>query len=190
MPLRYSLELTYRCNLNCPYCYVGNFERKEELSASDWKEIISQIPFYGLITLVGGEPLIRKDFDEIFDATIKKVIGKVNVVTNGILLNERILKTFVDKKLFLLSISLDGYGKNHDKNRNREGLFDNITEKLDILKSLKRKEGQKPRLDIKTIIFENNLDDLPKIYKYCKHYGADFLSLAFLRNNELKQNAN
>ena len=82
MPLRYSLELTYRCNLSCPYCYVGNFERKEELSASDWKAIINQIPFYGLITLVGGEPLIRKDFDEIFDAAIARVIGKVNVDNN------------------------------------------------------------------------------------------------------------
>jgi MoaA/NifB/PqqE/SkfB family radical SAM enzyme len=190
MPLRYSLELTYRCNLSCPYCYVGNFERKEELSASDWKAIINQIPFYGLITLVGGEPLIRKDFDEIFDAAIARVLGKVNVVTNGVLLHERILKTFIDKKLLLLGISLDGYEKNHDRNRNKEGLFANITENLDILKSLKRKEGQKPHVDIKTIIFENNLDDLPKIYTYCEYYGADFLSLSFLRTNLLKQNAN
>ena len=27
IPFRYFLELTYRCNLQCPYCYVGKESR-------------------------------------------------------------------------------------------------------------------------------------------------------------------
>ena len=188
IPFRYSLELTYRCNLQCPYCYVGNSRTKEELSTQDWLNVIKQIPFYGMITLVGGEPLLRKDFKEIFNASINQVMGKVNVVTNGILLNEDILKMFIDKKLLLLSISIDGYGKNHDINRDKEGIFEKITHNLETLKSLKAK-NKKPLVDIKTIILENNLDDLPKLYKYCEELDLNFLSLAFLRNNDLKQNS-
>ncbi|MFA6989592.1 MAG: radical SAM protein, partial [Candidatus Gastranaerophilaceae bacterium] len=188
IPLRYYLELTYRCNLQCPYCYVGNSRSKEELSTQEWLNIIKQIPFYGMITLVGGEPLLRKDFKEIFSASIKQVFGKVNVVTNGILLDEEILKMFIDQKLLLLSISIDGYGKNHDINRDKEGIFEKITNNLETLKSLKSK-NKKPLVDIKTIILENNLDDLPKLYKYCEELDLDFLSLAFLRNNDLKQNS-
>ena len=30
IPLRYFFELTYRCNLRCPYCYVGKDRNKDE----------------------------------------------------------------------------------------------------------------------------------------------------------------
>ena len=66
MPLRYFFELTYQCNLNCPYCYVGAERKKNELTTQEWFNIIEQIPWYSFVTLVGGEPLIRKDFIQIF----------------------------------------------------------------------------------------------------------------------------
>ena len=43
IPLRYFFELTYRCNLNCPYCYVGSDRTKNELSTEDWFNIIKQM---------------------------------------------------------------------------------------------------------------------------------------------------
>ena len=65
IPFRYFLELTYRCNLNCPYCYVGCERNKNELTTKEWKKVIDQLPFYSIATLVGGEPLLRKDFIDI-----------------------------------------------------------------------------------------------------------------------------
>lgn len=185
IPFRYFFELTYRCNLQCPYCYVGNDRNKQELTTDEWKKVIDQIPFYSIVTLVGGEPLIRKDFIEILKYTSKKVWNKVHVVSNGILINDEIIKAFIKYKLLLLSVSLDGYGKNHDKNRGKDGIFDKITSNLDNLKS------QKPNqmVDIKTIVLENNLDDLVKLYKYCDKMGFEFLSISFLRNNNWKQNS-
>ena len=44
-------------------------------------------------------------------------------------------------------------------------------------------------IDIKTIVLENNLDDLPKLYKLCEKMGFEFLSISFLRNNNWKQNS-
>ena len=78
IPFRYFLELTYRCNLKCPYCYVGLDRNKEELSFEEWKHVINQIPFYGIVTIVGGEPLIRNDFIDIFAYTAKKVWYKTD----------------------------------------------------------------------------------------------------------------
>ena len=69
IPLRYFFELTYRCNLNCPYCYVGEDRKKNELTTDEWFSIIDQIPWYSFVTLVGGEPLIRKDFSYILMKT-------------------------------------------------------------------------------------------------------------------------
>ena len=138
IPLRYFFELTYRCNLQCPYCYVGKDRNKNELTTEEWFNIIEQIPFYSFVTLVGGEPLIRKDFIDILMKTAKKTFGKLNVVSNGILMNSR---------------------------------------------------PRRPMVDIKTIILENNLDDIVKLYKMCDEMKFNFLSISFLRNNNLKQNS-
>ena len=99
VPLRYFFELTYRCNLQCPYCYVGNDRNKQELSTQDWFDVIQQIPLYSFVTLVGGEPLIRADFVEILEKVCRKTFGKVNVVSNGILLNDDIIKSFIKNKM-------------------------------------------------------------------------------------------
>ena len=188
IPLRYFFELTYLCNLNCPYCYVGDDRKKDELTTEEWFKIIDQIPWYSFVTLVGGEPLIRKDFIQILEKTAKKTFGKLNVVTNGILINDEIIDAFIRTKMMLLSVSLDGYGENHDRNRGKEGIFEKVISNLDNLNSKKGKKA-KPMIDIKTIVLENNLDDLPKLYKLCEEMNFDFLSISFLRNNDLKQNS-
>ena len=185
MPLRYFFELTYRCNLQCPYCYVGSDRNKEELSTQDWFGIIDQIPFYSFVTLVGGEPLIRQDFIQILEKACKKTLGKVNVVSNGILINDEIIDAFIRTGMILLSVSLDGYGKNHDINRNKDGIFDKIISNLENLNSRKKR----PMVDIKTIVLENNLEDLVKLYKLASDMNFEFLSISFLRNNNLKQNS-
>lgn len=185
MPIRYFLELTYRCNLSCPYCYIGKERNKNELSAKEWKKVIDQIPFYGIITLVGGEPFIRTDFDEILKYASKKVLRKVHIVSNGILLNQERIETIKKYKPVLLSVSLDGYGKNHDINRGKEGIFDKIISNLENLKAVSPLQ----MVDIKTIVLKNNLQDLPKLYKLCTDMKLNFLSISFLRNNNWKQSS-
>ena len=185
IPFRYFLELTYRCNLQCPYCYVGSDRNKNELSTDEWKKVIDQIPFYGITTLVGGEPLLRKDFIDIFAYASKKMLNKIHVVSNGILINDEIIDAFIKYKLLLLSVSLDGYGENHDKNRGKDGIFDKIVSNLENLKTKKPNQ----MVDIKTIVLENNLDDLVKLYKLCDKMNFQFLSVSFLRNNNWKQNS-
>lgn len=185
IPLRYFFELTYLCNLNCPYCYVGEDRKKDELTTQQWFDIIEQIPFYSFVTLVGGEPLIRKDFIDILNKTAKKTFGKLNVVTNGVLITDEIIDAFIKTKMMLLSVSLDGYGETHDKNRGQEGIFDKVVSNLDKL----RTKSKHPMIDIKTIVLDNNLHDLPKLYKLCNDMNFEFLSISFLRNNDLKQNS-
>ncbi|MBP7211324.1 radical SAM protein [bacterium] len=193
MPLRYFFELTYNCNLNCPYCYVGEDRKKNELTTEEWFKIIDQIPWYSFVTLVGGEPLIRKDFIQILERTAKKTFGKLNVVTNGILINEEIIDAFLRTNMMLLSVSLDGFEGTHDKNRGKDGIFDKVLSNLELLNikknPIKGKNHNKPMVDIKTIVLENNLDDIPRLYELCTEMKFDFLSISFLRNNNLKQNS-
>lgn len=187
LPLRYTLELTYRCNLNCSYCYVGKTKNISELSTEEWFKIIDQIPSFRLITLVGGETLIRKDFKPILEKCLAK--GRVNIVTNATLFNDDLIKTFVDKKLLLLNVSIDGIGEKHDLARGHKGTFDKVITNLEKLN--KAKENKKyPLIDIKSVILKDNLDDLVEIYKLADYFKADFFTPAFLKESDLQQNAN
>jgi radical SAM protein with 4Fe4S-binding SPASM domain len=183
MPLRYVLEITHKCNLRCPYCYVGEHASKNEMTTQNIFDIIDQIPPYALITLVGGEPLIRPDFLDIFEHAAAK--AKVNVTSNGMLLNEKILNSFIKNNLLLLSVSLDGWGETHDKNRACSGAFDKTYANLELVASKKKR----PLTEIKSVMLENNLDDLPKLYKMCDEMKFDFFSISFVRNNSLKMHA-
>lgn len=186
IPLRYFIDITYRCNLHCPYCYLGDERSKNELSTEEWLDIINQIPSFGIISIIGGEPLIRKDFREIYIAASKKTPMRVNVYSNAILINESIAEDFIKYKLLCLSISLDGYKETHDKNRNHEGAFDKVIENLDMLQH-KSKKRHKILIDVKSVLLDNNIEDMLKVYELCTKKKYDFYSIAIKRNNYLKQ---
>ncbi len=189
-PVRYFLELTYRCNLSCDFCFINQDRKKDEMTTQEWFNIINQIPFYSFISIVAGEVMIRPDFFEILERASKKTFGKVSIISNGLLLNEERIRLLIKYNLLLLSVSIDGYEKNHDLIRNKNGLWDNIINNLELLNEIKQKERRtKPLLDIKSVILENNLDDIPKIYKKSAELNAEFYSLSFKRNNFLRQNS-
>lgn len=58
------LEITNSCNLSCSHCYSDSspsVDRSDELDLVSWKEIVQKLANQGvkLITLIGGEPLVR-----------------------------------------------------------------------------------------------------------------------------------
>lgn len=187
MPIRYILELTYNCNLKCPFCYITEDRHKNELTTEQWFDIINQIPSYSLVSLVAGEVILKKDFIKLYEKISQKH-RKVTLISNGFALNENLIDAFIKNKLLLLSVSLDGYGKNHDINRNFDGLWDIVINNVELFNS--KRAGKKfPMLDIKTCILEHNLDDLPKLYKEANRLNAQFFSLSFIRKQPLRQNS-
>ncbi len=187
MPMRYILELTYNCNLKCPFCYINEPRQKQELTTQQWYDIINQIPPFSMISLVAGEVILKKDFTQIYEKASEK-FRKVTLISNGLALKEDIIDSLIKNNLLLLSVSLDGYETNHDKNRNFNGLWDIVINNLEIFNN-KRGTRKNPMLDIKTCILKNNLDDLPKLYKEAIRLNAQFFSLTFIRSQNLRQNS-
>lgn len=187
MPMRYILELTYNCNLRCPFCYIDKPRQKNELTTQQWFDIIDQIPPFALVSLVAGEVILKKDFLKIYEK-ISKNFRKVTLISNGLALKEDIINSLIKNKLLLLSVSLDGYGKNHDISRNFNGLWDIVINNLELFNE-KRNGKTSPMLDIKTCVLEHNLDDLPKLYKEAIRLNAQFFSLTFIRKQTLRQNS-
>ena len=140
MPMRYILELTYNCNLKCPFCYIDEPRQKEELTTEQWFDIIDQLPPFSLVSMVAGEVILKKDFTKIYEKASEK-FRKVTLISNGLALKEEIIDALIKNNLLLLSVSLDGYGTNHDKSRNFNGLWDIVINNLELFN--KKRNGKK-----------------------------------------------
>jgi len=69
VPTTLLAELTHRCPLHCPYCSnpLELIRAEAELSTDDWKRVFSQARELGVLQLglSGGEPMLRKDLEEL-----------------------------------------------------------------------------------------------------------------------------
>lgn len=67
-----TVELTYRCPLQCPYCSnpIELSRYQPELDTAQWKDVLRQAAELGVIQahFSGGEPLLRKDLEELVRA--------------------------------------------------------------------------------------------------------------------------
>jgi len=110
-PLMVSIEFVNRCNLNCIMCYKDHHsERRAELNISVIDKILKECKNNGMpsITLgLGSEILLYKDIDKVIKMVKKAEIMDVFFATNGVLLNDKIIKSLVDNKISRLRISLD-----------------------------------------------------------------------------------
>lgn len=88
-----SWNLTRRCNLACGHCYLDAVQRKsechDELSLPEVARVIDEIAEFAsgaMLVLTGGEPLLRRDLDDIVEHAAG--LGLMPVIgTNGILLD-------------------------------------------------------------------------------------------------------
>ena len=115
LPISGNFELTARCNFNCPMCYVhmtseqlANSGRKE-LTANQWLSLAEEAKNHGMVfaLLTGGEPLVRRDFFEIYDG-MKKMGLLLSINSNGSMLRGEILERFLQDPPFRFNISLYG----------------------------------------------------------------------------------
>jgi len=111
-PLYGSADIINVCNLHCEHCYWWlNRKENDDLSLQDWKRIIDEKfkkNHVFIVTLVGGEPMMRQDVVELF---VKEFPHRACVVTNGTYpfphLND----------IYFYWVSIDGNEKTHDEIR-------------------------------------------------------------------------
>ncbi len=109
-----ALEVTYKCNFKCPFCYCVWHECpslvKQELTTSQWKVIILNAYKTGVrfFQFTGGEALLRQDIYEImFYASSLSTEIQTSVFTNGHLLSREKIRLMKKHGVFI-STSLPG----------------------------------------------------------------------------------
>lgn len=113
-PLSGTFELTDRCGFDCVHCYINQpvsskAAKADELTTSQVKHIFDQIVDAGcmFLTLTGGDPLVRSDFEEIY--RYARQLGLiVSVYTNGALITPQIAELFEEITPRVVEITLYG----------------------------------------------------------------------------------
>jgi mycofactocin biosynthetic radical S-adenosylmethionine protein MftC len=133
------VELTYRCNLDCFFCYNDLGLRGEPLSTEQYLRFFEDLADLQVLnlTLSGGEPLAHPDFLKL-GARARELGFVVRVKSNGHALRGEMARRVRDEvDPFLIEVSLHGAtAATHDLQTRVPGSFErllaNLREVLDL----------------------------------------------------------
>ena len=155
-------NITRRCNLKCIHCYAHakNTSSDNELTLGESKHLIDDLAGFGVpvILFSGGEPLIRKDLQEIAAYAVKKGMRAV-ISTNGTLITPQIAQTLKDIGLSYVGISLDGMEEINDRFRGVEGAF------ALALKGIENCKNAGIKVGLRFTLNRSNANQIPEIFE-------------------------
>ena len=180
MPINFTVSVTNKCNARCKTCNVWRIYEKEpslsksELDAEEFARIFENIGKNAYwFTLSGGEPFIRKDIVEIYDALVHYCSPNIiNIPTNATVPNriEKKVREFLEidnKSALIVNLSLDGVGSLHDEIRGVKGNFEALTSTYERLKAL-QPDFENFRVGVHTVVSIYNINHLADIYDFVR----------------------
>ncbi len=174
-PLKIQWRITERCNLKCLHCYLGDLSNNIDLEEEKIEMIAKKLASSQIteITITGGEALLVKLLPQIVEIFIKNKI-KVNIYTNGILLNsfiDNIIQRKVNPRDISFFISLDGLKETHEKIRGI-GTFDKVINNILYAKKYNC------FVTTNTVINKLNYKDIPILYLTLFKLGVDQIQIS------------
>jgi len=134
-PCDIDIDVTQACNFACIHCARDAGDKlADELTTAEIKNIIDQTSEMNAIsfTFMGGEPLVRKDIEELVRYASNK-FPMVIMGTNGWLVENNI--NWIKESLNMVQVSLHGSSaKAHDSFVGKEGAFEKAIKAIKILK--------------------------------------------------------
>lgn len=114
-PVSGTFELTLRCNMHCRMCMLRRADQNnaclqtEELTAAQWIHMAQQAAQAGTLSLLltGGEPMLRKDFAEIYEGIYAQGFI-LTLYTNATMLTPQIMQTLQKLPPHRIGVTLYG----------------------------------------------------------------------------------
>jgi MoaA/NifB/PqqE/SkfB family radical SAM enzyme len=165
------IEPTSRCNLTCEICIRNSWnesqgDMKEETFSQllDGLKTLEQKP---LVIFGGfGEPLLHRNIVEMI-ARVKDVAKRVEIITNGLLLTEGMVREFANVGLDAVWFSVDS--PHTEANGGRSNLFSRI----EMLSSLRRSLNSKvPETGFVYVATSSTIADFPALIRSANRYGV------------------
>jgi radical SAM protein with 4Fe4S-binding SPASM domain len=170
-------EITQRCNLSCCYCYNVWKNRprypRGELATRDIKRLLEKAVAESrcrLVTLTGGEPLLREDIVDVV-RFVRGLGVEVNLISNGTLLESGAVRSLVQAGVRMFELPLLS-ARRETHNRLVGGdAFDRVTE---AVADVKLAGGLAVAV---FIAMEDNIGDFEEVTELAFVLGVDGIML-------------
>ena len=175
------LSVTDRCNLRCSYCmpeaeYVW-LPREDILHFEELSTLVDVFARAGVnrVRLTGGEPLLRRDLDQLIAMIVRKpAIQDLALTTNGVMLADQ-ASALRRAGLHRLTVSLDTLQADRFRSLTR---FDALAQVLAGIDAAAREFGT---LKIDSVIIRGtNDDELVPLLEYARRLGAEIRFIEYM----------
>lgn len=147
LPTILNFPITDNCNSRCVMCDVWKTKSVNELSSSDWRQILQDKLFRKVqhIGISGGEPTLRTDLVEIVQTIVDTLpkLKSITITSHGFHVKRweeflpRITAICSKNKIhFRLNLSVDGVSEVHDKVRGIPGGYERTMRTLNLAKAM------------------------------------------------------
>lgn len=140
------IELTYRCNLDCFFCYNDLGLEGKALSKAQYVEFFQDLKDLGTmnLTLSGGEPLAHRDFFALGEEA-RRLGFVVRIKSNGHAIGGKMARRIKERiDPFSIEVSLHGARpETHDRQTQVPGSFERLMRNLPQMRDM----GLRPRLN-------------------------------------------
>lgn len=172
-PIVAQMELTFSCPLHCRHCYTDGYNhklaKKSELPSEKVKQILDKCKVANVLWLMftGGDPLVRKDFGEIY--TYARKLGFITTVFSSLTsLDQEILEVFKTWPPFKIETTLNAATAKVYYQITKTHLFEKQ------IRSIKKLLKNNLAVRVKTQITKQNIQQLEKIKKLVQSFGLKF----------------
>ena len=180
-PTVISWNLTRRCGLRCPHCYIDAAGRlrggADELSTDECLSIVDQVAETApgcLLILTGGEPLLRADLATIAARASRAGLFPV-VGTSGVGLDEARLDELSAAGITGLSVSIDSVDPGpHDRFRGMRGAHESTVD------AVRRSVARGLHVVIQHSLMAFNAGELPRTVAFAAELGAAVINVFYL----------
>jgi radical SAM protein with 4Fe4S-binding SPASM domain len=174
-PLFVIWEITGLCNLRCEHCLSSAGEPlPDELSTEEAMKLLDYLEAMKVfnINLSGGEPLMRPDIFDIIDYASRKKFS-IDLLTNGVLVTEKVLNRLEDSSIFNVQVSIDGIEETHDRFRGRKGTYERAINAIKLLKDANY------NVSISSTVTKQNMSEIPRIIDLAIDLGLPSFKTTF-----------
>lgn len=166
---RLYLYLTYRCNNNCRFCFLGGYKKGRQPKLEELYKWIKSAKTGETILLLGGEPTMSPHFFPVL-AMAKSSGKKIGLISNGRNFSDRLLvKKAIARKLDSITISLHTHReRDHEYLTRSKGFNDTIIGIKNLLKS-----GKLRSLKVSILITKVNYTYLRELVEFLVGLGVN-----------------
>lgn len=175
-PIWCAWQVTYRCNFRCRFCHYWHdpLGREVEPNVDDYAAGARKLATFGslMISLAGGEPLLRADMPDIVRAVAE--FHFPFLTTNGWLLTPALARQLMQAGLWGASISIDyDDAARHDERRGADGAWAQAWRAVDMLVEARIHPYQ--RVNVIAVLMNDNLDHIEPILARAAKHKAHFM---------------